>query len=50
MTSASSLYDRMLVPCAKMATVNRTTIDRGSEHANTTAHGAYEPQDNAANS
>ena len=41
-SSAFSLYVRMLVPCAKMAMGNRTTVDRSSEHANTIAHGAYE--------
>ena len=41
-SSAFSLYVRMLVPCAKMAMGDRTTVDRSSEHANTIAHGAYE--------
>ena len=48
-SSAFSLYVRMRVPCAKMAVGDRTTFGRGSEHANTTAHGAYEPRGSAAN-
>ena len=44
-----SLYVRMFMPCAKMAMGDRTAFDRSSEHANTKAHGAYEPRDNAAN-
>ena len=38
-----SLYVRMFMPCAKMAMGNHTAFDRSSEHANTAAHGAYEP-------
>ena len=44
-----SLYVRMFMPCAKMAMGDCTAFDRSSEHANTKAHGAYEPRDNAAN-
>ena len=39
-SSAFSLYVRMLVPCAKMAMGDRTIIDRSSEHASTAAQGA----------
>ena len=44
-----SLCVRMLMPCAKVAMGDRITVDRSSEHAITTAHGAYETRDNAAN-
>ena len=38
-----SLYVRMFMPCAKMAMGDHTIVDRSSKHANTAAHGAYEP-------